>query len=234
MKDALGGGGETALAAVEERLRDPFAVLIATVLSHRTRDERTSEATMNLFGRFRTPQELAAAGEAEVSELIRGVGFYKNKARAIIRIANEITTKYGGRVPRDLEALMELPSVGRKTANCVLVYGFGLEAIPVDTHVHRISNRLGLVETSTPEETELRLMEKFPKATWTDVNDTFVSFGKEICRPVGPRCPICPLTEICKHYNSGFGQTRKMKRKGMDMDRKERAKSGGEGKSGEL
>jgi len=206
MKAALGGNGETTLAAVEERLRDPFAVLIATVLSHRTRDERTSEAAMRLFERFRTPQELAAADESEVAGLIRGVGFYRTKARAIIRIAREITEKHGGQVPRDLEGLLELPSVGRKTANCVLVYGFGLEAIPVDTHVHRIANRLGLVATRTPEETEVKLMETFPKGTWTEVNDTFVMFGKRICKPIGPRCWSCPLTGLCKYYKAGLGR----------------------------
>ncbi|MGF3498258.1 MAG: endonuclease III domain-containing protein [Candidatus Methanosuratincola sp.] len=206
MKASLGGGGETALSAVEGKLKDPFAVLVATVLSHRTRDERTSEAAMRLFGRFRTPQELAAADESEVAGLIRGVGFYRNKARAIINIAKEITTKHGGEVPRDLEGLLELPSVGRKTANCVLVYGFGLEAIPVDTHVHRIANRLGLVATRTPGETESRLMEIFPRNAWTEANDTFVMFGKKICKPIGPRCWSCPLTGFCMYYKTGSGR----------------------------
>jgi len=211
MKAALAGGGETALAAVEERLRDPFAVLIATVLSHRTRDEKTSEAAARLFEKFRTPQELADADEAEVAGLIRGVGFYRNKARAVIRIAKEINEKHGGKVPNSLEELMELPSVGRKTANCTLVYGFGLEAIPVDTHVHRIANRLGLVETESPEETERRLMEIFPRSAWKEVNDTFVMFGKRTCRPVGPRCPSCPLKGFCKYYRIGRGQSPKPK-----------------------
>lgn len=215
MKSALADGEETALAAVEERLRDPFAVLIATVLSHRTRDERTSEAAMRLFERFRTAQELASADETEVEGLIRGVGFYRNKARAVIKIAKKITNKYEGKVPRDLEGLLELPSVGRKTANCVLVYGFGLEAIPVDTHVHRIANRLGLAKTRTPEETERKLMEVFPRDKWTEVNDTFVMFGKKICRPIGPRCLVCPLRGTCKYYEQvGSGKQREREVKG--------------------
>lgn len=218
MKSALGDKNETALAAVEERLRDPFAVLIATVLSHRTRDEKTSEAAMRLFDRFRTPQELAEADEIEVAGLIRGVGFYRNKARAVIKIAKELTSKHEGKVPRDLEGLLELPSVGRKTANCVLVYGFGLEAIPVDTHVHRIANRLGLVETRTPEETERKLMEAFPRDKWTEVNDTFVMFGKKICRPIGPRCGVCPLRGACKYYEDvGAGKQRERKGKKDDQ-----------------
>jgi len=225
MKAALGGKGETALAAVEDRLKDPFAVLIATVLSHRTRDERTSEAAMRLFERFRTPQELAAAAESEVADLIRGVGFYRNKARAIIKIAREITEKHGGEVPRDLEGLLELPSVGRKTANCVLVYGFGLEAIPVDTHVHRIANRIGLVATRTPEETEGELMGIFPKRTWAEVNDTFVMFGKKICKPIGQRCWICPLTGFCEYYKAGLGRSEGTKREREEEKRKEKRRA---------
>ncbi|MBC7121045.1 MAG: endonuclease III [Candidatus Methanosuratus sp.] len=230
MKGALEEGeGGTALAAVEERLRDPFAVLIATVLSHRTKDEKTSEATMRLFGKFRTAQELASADEGEVAELIRGVGFYRNKARAVIGIAREISKKYGGEVPRTLKELMDLPSVGRKTANCVLVYGLGMEAIPVDTHVHRIANRLWIVETKTPEDTENRLMEIFPKSAWSEVNETFVMFGKKICRPVGPRCGSCPLMGSCRHYRSiskqaeakKEKQTGRIEQKVMGMDGEE-------------
>lgn len=202
MKGALGGAAETALAEVGERHRDPFSVLIATVLSHRTRDEKTAEAASRLLSRFTTPEELSRADEGEVAELIRGVGFYRNKARAVIEIAKQIRSRFGGKVPSNFEELISLPSVGRKTANCVLVYGFGIDAIPVDTHVHRIANRLGIVKTRTPEETEAALKGFFLKDEWKDVNDTFVIFGKRICRPIGPKCEICPLRGMCAYYRS--------------------------------
>lgn len=203
MRAALREGGKTAIAEVGERRRDPFAVLVSTVLSHRTRDETTEETAMRLFSRFAGPDELASADEEEVAELIRGVGFYRNKARAIIGIAKEIQRR--GEVPSSIDELMELPSVGRKTANCVLVYGFGIGAIPVDTHVHRISNRLGIVRTRTPEETEAELERFFSREDWIEVNDTFVLFGKRICRPVSPRCHFCPLTGDCRHYQERNG-----------------------------
>ncbi|MDI9644893.1 MAG: endonuclease III [Candidatus Verstraetearchaeota archaeon] len=199
MKNALAEGEKTALAEVGEKERSPFAVLISTVLSHRTRDEKTSEAAKRLFSRFREPKDLAAAEEGEVAELIRGVGFYRNKAKAIIAIAKEIVRR-GGVVPNTISELMELPSVGRKTANCVLAYGFGIEAIPVDTHVHRIANRLGIAKTKTPEETEAELEKFFEKEDWGEVNNIFVLFGKRICRPISPKCKICPMTDECRYF----------------------------------
>jgi len=179
---------------------DPFRVLIGTILSHRTRDERTEEATGRLFRAYPTPAALASADRQEVARLIRGVGFYNVKSGRIIEVARIIDRDLHGRVPETIEGLMELPAVGRKTANCVLVYGFGREAIPVDTHVHRISNRLGIARTATPDETEAALTRFFAREDWIDVNDLFVSFGKRVCRPIGPRCGGCPLAAGCEYF----------------------------------
>jgi endonuclease-3 len=122
------------------------------------------------------------------------------KTRNVIRVAKQIVTEFGGEVPDDLESLLTLHAVGRKTANCVLVYAFNKPAIPVDTHVHRIANRLGLVKTKTPEETELELMKTVPKKYWLELNELFVRFGQTTCKPVGPRCDICTLTAGCGYY----------------------------------
>jgi endonuclease III len=191
----------TALAELREAEEgDPFRILIGTVLSHRTRDESTSKATERLFSVYDTPEKLANADPKKVRELIRSVGFYNMKTRNVIRVAKELGENFGGRVPDDLESLLTLHAVGRKTANCVLVYGFNKPAIPVDTHVHRIANRLGLVQTKTPEETEEALTESVPKRYWLDLNELFVRFGQTTCKPVGPRCGICLLTAECRYY----------------------------------
>ena len=193
----------TALAKLrEEEGSDPFRILIGTILSQRTRDENTTRATENLFSRYKTVEQLAGADEADVRTLIRPAGFYNMKARSVIRVAQQIQEDFGGNVPSSMDELLSLHSVGRKTANCVLVYGFGLPAIPVDTHVHRISNRLGLVETKKPEETEEELVKAVPKKYWLDLNDLFVRFGQTTCRPIGPRCSTCTLTDSCDYYRT--------------------------------
>lgn len=175
----------------------PFEVLIATVLSHRTRDEATARASARLFERYGTPEALARALPEDVEPLIRDVGFYRVKAARIIRIAGLLIEKFGGKVPDDIDSLLTLPGVGRKTANCVLNYGFSKPAIAVDTHVHRISNRLGLVKTEAPEETEMRLMEIIPEPQWLSINGLLVRFGQDICRPIRPRCGECVLADVC-------------------------------------
>jgi len=191
----------TALAELKDAEEgDPFRILIGTILSQRTRDERTTLATERLFGRFKGPADLAGAKEAEVRELIRPAGFYNMKAKSIIKVSKQLVEEFGGEVPSDVEALMSLPSVGRKTANCVLVYGFDKPAIPVDTHVHRISNRLGLVETKTPEQTEAQLVKSVPKRYWLELNELFVRFGQTTCKPIGPRCGECALRTGCRYY----------------------------------
>ena len=158
----------------------PFRILIATVLSARTRDENTTKAADKLFKIYGTPEKLAKAKVKDVERMIKSVGFYHVKSKRIIEVANIILTKYHGRVPADIDKLVEIPGVGRKTANCVLVYAFEKPAIPVDTHVHRISNRLGLVDTKTPEETEMELRKKIPKKYWLPINNTFVMYGQNI------------------------------------------------------
>ncbi len=193
----------TALAQLQDVERGgPFRVLISTILSQRTRDENTTRAAENLFSRYRTPEELARADIDAVRRLIRPSGFYNVKARSIIRVSRQLLEEFGGRVPDDEEDLLKLHSVGRKTANCVLVYGFNKPAIPVDTHVHRISNRLGLVDTKRPEETEAQLVKTVPRRYWLDLNDLFVRFGQTTCRPIGPRCGSCTLRSVCRYYRT--------------------------------
>lgn len=185
--------------ATAER-RYPFRVLVATILSQRTRDENTSRAAEQLFARFPTAETLAKAPLKSVERLIRPAGFYRVKARKIREVADAIVRRHRGYVPRDLESLLELPLVGRKTANCVLVYGFGEPAIPVDTHVHRIANRLGIAKSKTPTQTEKQLTRYFDRKHWIEVNELMVRFGKMICKPIRPRCNICRLTQQCKWY----------------------------------
>ncbi len=175
----------------------PFRVLITTVLSQRTRDEVTERASEKLFLKYGTAGALAKADVGNIEELIREVGFYRVKAPRIKEIARIISNDFKGKVPDDMNTLLSLPGVGRKTANCVLVYGFRRDAIAVDTHVHRISNRLELVSTKTPEETEQKLLEVLPRKHWQLINELFVRFGQDICRPVGPKCSVCILNDLC-------------------------------------
>lgn len=202
IRKALGGGRPTALSEIRDGMEggDPFKVLIGTILSHRTRDEKTSEATERLFKRFSGVGDLASANLEEVARLIRGVGFYNVKSGRVVEVAKRIRDEHGGAVPDSMEELLKLPAVGRKTANCVLVYGFGKRAIPVDTHVHRISNRLGIAHTKSPDDTEAVLRNFFPEERWLEVNDLFVRFGKSICKPIGPRCKTCPLSLDCECF----------------------------------
>jgi endonuclease-3 len=175
----------------------PFKVLISTVLSQRTRDENTLKASTQLFKRFPSAKKLAKAKINEIQELIKPAGFFRVKAKTIKKIAVELNKKFNGRVPSSLEELLSLKGVGRKTANCVLVYSFRKPAIPVDVHVHRISNRIGLVKTKTPEETEIKLMQLIPKNKWIELNDLMVKFGQRKCLPRNPECEICALSNNC-------------------------------------
>lgn len=181
---------------------DPFEVLIYTIISQRTRDEQTDVAAERLLSEFPRAKDLAQADVRKIEKLIKTAGFYRVKAKKIKEVCKIIYEKYNGKVPEDFNSLMKLPSVGRKTANCVLVFGYGKPAIPVDTHVHRISNRLGLVKTSKPEETEDDLKKILPKKYWLDINHMFVRFGQTICRPINPKCDECPISDLCKYYKS--------------------------------
>lgn len=201
--DAVRPPRMTALRELREAENgSPLSILIGTILSARTRDENTSAVVKKLFSRYKTAHDLAVAKVPEVEKLIKSTGFYRVKARRIIEVASIIDSKYAGRVPQTLEKLVELPGVGRKTANCVLVYAFDKPAIPVDTHVHRISNRLGLVKTKAPEETELELMKSIPRKHWLRINDTFVMYGQNICKPISPMCEVCKVRKMCAYYRS--------------------------------
>lgn len=176
---------------------DPYRVLIRTILSQRTRDENTDEASKSLFSRYKTARDIANADLEDIQGLIKKAGFFRVKAKRIKEISKIIQNRYNGIVPDDIKKLLELPGVGRKTANCVLVYGFKKEAIPVDVHVNRISNRIGLVNTKSPEETEKELAKTLPKKYWLDINELFVRFGQDVCRPIGPKCDECPISDLC-------------------------------------
>ena len=175
----------------------PFKVLISVMLSQRTRDENTLIASKKLFSRFDTAKKLMNADISEVKKLIKQSGFYNVKAMRIKKVSRILFNKYNSKVPHELDKLLELPGVGRKTANCVLVYGFNIPAIPSDTHVHRISNRLGIVKTKTPEQTEHELMKKVPKKYWININELFVKHGQTICNPIKPKCDKCSIRKLC-------------------------------------
>jgi endonuclease-3 len=179
-----------------ERRGDPFKVLISTILSQRTRDEFTERASRALFAHYDTVEKMAQADVTEIEVLIKPAGFYRVKAQRIKDVSIQILTTYQGRVPPDKGSLLSLTGVGPKTANCILVYGFGIPAIPVDVHVHRIANRLGLVSTRTPEETENELMHIYKKEDWIPINSLLVSFGKKMCK-ANPLCHQCFLADLC-------------------------------------
>jgi endonuclease-3 len=179
---------------------NPYKILIGTILSARTRDETTTQVIKMLFSEFKNPDELSRADLKDIKKLIQKIGFYNVKATRIKEVSKILVEKYDSKVPSNLEDLLTFPGVGRKTANCVLVYGFRKPAIPVDIHVHRISNRIGIVNTKKPEETEIDLQKSIDRRYWTRINETFVTFGQNICLPIKPKCNLCRLTKICKYY----------------------------------
>lgn len=183
--------------AEEEKSRSPFRLLVACVISLRTKDEVTAEASGRLFAVAPDPEKLAQLDIEHIAKAIYPAGFYNTKARQLSEIASILRDRYEGQVPADEGALLGLPGVGRKTANLVLGLGFGVPAICVDTHVHRISNRLGLVATTTPEQTERALNEVLPRDLWIPINDLLVTFGQNRCHPTSPRCTECPLDDLC-------------------------------------
>src|SRR5262245_1455781 len=176
---------------------DPWQTLIATILSARSRDETTEIVARELFQIYPDCASLAAAPVRKVEKLVKRSGFYKTKARRIINVSKILMSQYGGKVPADMDSLLALPGVGRKTASCVLVFAFATSAIPVDTHVHRISNRLGWVRTKTPEKTELALRKLIQETDWLPINDLFVFHGKNVCKPIRPLCTICSIEQYC-------------------------------------
>ncbi len=180
--------------------RTPFQILISTIISARTKDEITAKASQNLFKLADNPEDMLKLSEEEIAKAIYPAGFYRNKAKAIKEVAKDIIEKFDGKVPDNLDDLLKLKGVGRKTANLVLALSFKKPAICVDTHVHRITNRIGFVNSKTPEETEKQLMAKVPKEHWNKINDLFVAFGQTLCKPIKPQCDICPIKKYCCKY----------------------------------
>ena len=179
--------------------RTPFTVLISCILSLRTKDDITVDASMRLLSRYDTPEKILKASVEEIEKLIYPVGFYKTKARRIKEISRILLEKYDGRVPESFDELIKIKGIGRKTANIVMMYGFNKDDyLAIDTHCHRIPNRLGWISTKTPEETEKELKRKLPKKYWRDFNHLFVRFGQKICLPVSPKCSECPVRRFCK------------------------------------
>jgi endonuclease-3 len=185
--DAMGAAGQT-----------PFHILIATILSLRTKDTLTAVVAPRLFAVADTPETMLALPEEQIAQLIYPVGFYRTKARSIRQICALLLERYGGQVPANLDALLALPGVGRKTANLVITAGYGLAGICVDVHVHRICNRWGYVQTKDPEATEMALRAKLPPEYWLSINKLLVALGQNICHPTSPRCSICPVAALCQ------------------------------------
>jgi len=181
--------------------RDPYRVLIRTILSQRTKDANTDKATTNLFSKYKDINEVVDAPIEDIEKLVKSAGFFRVKSSRIKEVSQILLDQFGGVVPKNIDELLELPGVGRKTANCVLVFAFQEPAIPVDTHVHRISNRWGIVDTKDPDKTEEELKKIVPKKLWIDLNDLMVQFGQTICKPTHPLCDKCPITDLCKYYH---------------------------------
>ena len=180
-------------------IKSPFTTLISCVLSLRTKDEVTEQASIRLLKEYNTPEKLVRLPEKQIQSLIYPVGFYKTKAKRIKEISEALIERYNGSVPDDFDELLKLRGVGRKTANIVMVYGHKKKGyLPIDTHCHRIPNRLGWINTKTPEQTEKELKKILPEKYWNDFNHLFVTFGQTICVPVAPFCSRCPIQHYCK------------------------------------
>jgi endonuclease-3 len=184
--------------AVDRRKRDPYKVLVSCILSLRTKEETTRVASARLLALAPTPQRLARMGAAEIKDAIWPVGFSPTKAKRLKEIGRILCDEYAGSVPDTMENLLKLPGVGRKTANIVLSVGFGMPAIAVDTHVHRITNRWGFVHTSNPTATEMALRGRLPQEYWLSINRLLVVFGRTVCTPISPHCSRCGLAQWCE------------------------------------
>ena len=201
-----------ALTEIAERSRDPFKVLVSCILSLRTKDATTAKASGRLFALADNPRAMAELPVQKIAKAIYPVGFYRTKARRIKKICGELMKKYDGKVPDDFDTLMEFKGVGRKTANIVMVYGFGKPGIPVDVHVHVIANRLGWVQTKNADKTELELRKILPGKYWMEVNTLFVVHGQNICQTKKPLCGACPVIKHCQYgpkYLALFSNSKK-------------------------
>lgn len=184
----------------------PFTVLIACILSLRTQDRTTDQASERLFRLAKTPAGMLKIPLAKIRKAIYPVGFYNTKAVGILKISEILVMQQGGKVPDTLEGLLALPGVGRKTANLTLTLGFGKPGICVDTHVHRITNRWSYVHTKTPDDTEMALRKKLPARYWIELNDLLVTYGQNICQPVSPLCSQCRLRPLCPRRGVKFSR----------------------------
>jgi len=193
----------TAVGIVAEGSRDPFRILISCLISLRTKDEVTAAASARLFRLATVPRSMAELSPAVIARAIYPAGFYRTKAKTIRGICRTLLERHGGKVPDTMEELLALKGVGRKTANLVLTVGFGKPGICVDTHVHRISNRLGIVTAKTPEHTEFALRRVLPARHWIPYNDLLVTFGQNVCKPISPLCNTCPVREFCPRIGVG-------------------------------
>ena len=182
---------------VAESGRDPFKVLISCILSLRTKDNTTAAASQRLFKIADAPAKMLRIKDKVLEKIIYPVGFYRRKTKTIKSACRILVEKYNSKVPDELNELLKLKGVGRKTANLVMTLGFNKPGICVDTHVHRISNRLGYIKAATPEKTEFALRKKLPKKHWIIYNDLLVTFGQNLCRPISPHCSICPVMKYC-------------------------------------
>lgn len=180
---------------------NPFQLLIATILSAQCTDKQVNKVTPNLFAKYKKPEDFAKVKPEELEEDIRSCGFYRTKSRNIIETCKILVEKYDGQVPADIELLQQLPGVGRKTANVVASNAFGIDAIAVDTHVFRVSNRLGLANANTVEKTEKQLMDNIPKKKWSEAHHWLIQHGRKICTARRPKCDECFLTPYCLYYN---------------------------------
>ncbi len=187
------------VSLIAQKTGDPFRVLVCALISTRTKDETTAMVCKRLFERIKNVDDLYNIDEEELSRLLYPVGFYKNKAKFLKSIAEEIKKNYSSQVPNKLEDLLKLKGVGRKVANLVLSEGYGIPAICVDTHVHRITNRWCLIKSKNPEETERKLAEILPEKYWIEFNKLLVAFGQTVCKPVKPLCGVCPIREYCEY-----------------------------------
>lgn len=198
LREAVGRQPLPSVSEIAEQSRNPFHVLISTMISLRTKDEVTTQASRRLLELAATPAGVAELSEEDIAKAIYPAGFYNTKAKNIRTVSKTIRDDHEGETPSSLEELTALPGVGRKTANLVLGLGFGIPAICVDTHVHRIPNRLGWIDTKTPEQSEQALMEILPKRYWIEINGLLVGFGQRVCTPQSPRCSQCPLVAECQ------------------------------------
>ena len=193
---------ETMLGSMGKKY-GPFKILISTILSARSKDETTYPVSQTLFKKYDNAKKLADANPKDVEKIIKKIGFYKQKTKYIINTSKMIVSNKG-KISDDIDELIKFPGVGRKVAGCVVVYAFGKDAIPVDTHVHRISNRTGLVKTKFPEKTEIELMKITPRKYWQLVNDLLVWYGKTTCKPITPDCFRCKIISYCKFKNKNL------------------------------